>query len=270
MKDVIIKTPEQINGIRHSCQIAVGVLKRVKNYILPGMRTIEINDIIDMLMRRQNAIPATLNYKGFPASCCISLNHGVCHGIPNKSVIKWGDLVKIDVTTIVDGYFGDTCYTWVVGQATPEAHRIVSAARACLWAGIKSVGPGKPIGEVSRAVRTMADQHRCSVVHQFCGHGVGIEFHEEPMVVYNSKNAKIGPIMVPGMTFTIEPMLNLGVAEVIVDASDEWSSYTADGKLSAQFEHTVLVTKDGCEVLTDWGDETSLLPILPEAPCPLR
>ena len=269
MEAIILKNPEQIAGIRHSCQVAVGVLKRMKDYILPGIRTIELNDIIDMLMRRQNAIPATLNYKGFPASSCISVNSGVCHGIPNRKVLKHGDVVKIDVTTIVDGYFGDTCYTWVVGGNTPKSHRIVSAARKCLWAGIEAVKPGKPLGEVSRAVRLMADKHICSVVHQFCGHGVGLRFHEPPMVVYDSKDAKTGPIMRPGMIFTVEPMINEGVSETVVDAADGWSSYTADGKLSVQFEHTVLVTDSGCEVLTDWGDEKTLLPEwkLPEGLC---
>lgn len=260
MEAIILKTPEQIAGIRRSCQTAVGVLKRLKDYILPGMRTAELNTIIDLLMRRANAIPATLNYKGFPASSCISVNNGICHGIPNRKVLEWGDVVKIDVTTIVDGYFGDTCYTWVIGEPTPESHRIVSAARNCLWAGIRAVKPGRPLGEVSRAVRLTADQHRCSVVHQFCGHGVGLQFHEPPMVVYDSKDASAGPIMRPGMTFTVEPMINLGVAEAIIDAADGWSSFTKDGKLSAQFEHTVLVTDAGCEVLTDWGDETTMKP----------
>ena len=269
MDTIILKTPEQVEGIRRSSQVAVGILKRVKDYILPGMQTSEINTIIDMLMRRQNAIPATLNYKGFPASCCISINDGICHGVPNRRVIALGDVVKIDVTTIVDGYFGDTCYTWVIGEPSAEASRIVSAARQCLWAGIRAVKPGKPLGEVSRAVRIHADKLRCSVVHQFCGHGVGLRFHEPPNVPYDSKDAAWGPLMRPGMTFTVEPMINLGCAEAVVDARDSWSAYTADGKLSAQFEHTVLVTKTGCEILTDWGDEMTLLPEwkLPEALC---
>lgn len=270
MDKIILKTPEQIDGIRRSCQVAVGVLKRMKDYILPGMRTCELNTIIDMLMRRENAIPATLNYKGYPASSCISVNNVICHGVPNKRVLEWGDVVKIDVTTIVSGYFGDTCYTWVVGQPTPESHRIVSAARNCLWAGIRAVKPGRSLGDVSRAVRITADQHRCSVVHQFCGHGVGLAFHEPPNVVYDSMDPHFldrgrripWPTMVPGMTFTIEPMINAGVAEAVVDAADGWSAYTEDGKLSAQFEHTVLVTQTGYEVLTDWGDEKTLLPQL--------
>lgn len=269
MNAIILKTPEQIAGIRRSSQVAVGVLKRVKDYILPGMRTADLNDLIDTHMRRRNATPATLDYRGFPSSSCISVNNGICHGVPNRRILEWGDVVKIDVTTIVDGYFGDTCYTWVVGQSTPEAHRIVSAARSCLWAGIRAVKPGKRLGEVSKAVRLEADRRRVSVVHQFCGHGVGIAFHEPPNVPYNSK-AVDGPVMKPGMTFTVEPMINLGVADAVIDAGDGWTAYTADGKLSAQFEHTVLVTRDGVEVLTDWGDEVELQTEwkLPEALCP--
>jgi methionyl aminopeptidase len=262
MDKIILKTPEQIDGIRRSCQVAVNVLKGIKDYVLPGMRTCELNTLIDIAMRRMNAVPATLNYKGYPASACVSVNNVICHGVPNKRVLEWGDVVKIDVTTIVNGYYGDTCYTWVVGQPTSESHRIVAAARACLWAGIRAVQPGKPLGAISRAVRLTADQYRCSVVHQFCGHGVGIAFHEPPNVVYDSLVGSAGQIMTPGMTFTIEPMINAGVAEAVVDAADGWSAYTADGKLSAQFEHTVLVTRTGCEVLTDWGDEKTLLPQL--------
>jgi methionyl aminopeptidase len=275
MDDIIVKNTEQIDGIRKSCQVAVGILKKVKDYIVPGMKTKELNTLIDILMRRENAIPATLNYKGYPASCCISVNDTICHGVPNSRILKWGDVVKIDVTTIVDGYYGDTCYTWVVGQNSPESHRIVSAARACLWAGVQAVKPGKNLGSISRAVRLTADKYRCSVVHQFCGHGVGVKFHEAPNVIYDSVDPvfsdRIRQIkwasMVPGMIFTIEPMINLGVAKAIIDAADGWSAYTEDGKLSAQFEHTVLVTRTGCEVLTDWGDEKTLLPQLrlPEA-----
>jgi methionyl aminopeptidase len=264
---IILKTAEQIDGIRRSCQTAVGVLKRVKDYVIEGIKTHELNDIIDTLMRRQGATPATLNYKGFPASCCISVNDGVCHGVPSNRVLLAGDVVKIDVTTILDGYYGDTCYTWVIGKPSPEAARIVSAARQCLWAGVRAVGPGKSLGGISHAVRIMADKLRCSVVHQFCGHGVGLRFHEPPTVPYDIKKGDWGPVLKPGMTFTIEPMVNLGVAEAVIDAADGWSAYTADKNLSAQFEHTVLVCETGCEVLTDWGDEKTLLPELktPEA-----
>lgn len=257
---VILKTPEQIEGIRKSSQAAIRILKRVKNYLLPGMKTIEINKIIEAFMRKEKCIPATLGYRGFPASCCISINDGICHGVPNERIIALGDVVKIDVTTILDGYYGDTCYTWVIGPPSPEASRIVSAAKECLWAGIHAVKPNVPLGAISRAVRTTADRLGCSVVHQFCGHGVGLEFHEPPMVPYDSTEGPKWPIIRPGMTFTIEPMINLGRPDAVIDGSDGWSSYTVDGKLSAQFEHTVLVTETGVEVLTDWGDETTLSP----------
>lgn len=256
---VILKTPGQIEGIRRSCQIAASMLRDISQYVLPGFKTRELNEIIHLKMERANAVPATLGYKGFPASCCISVNSGICHGVPNDTILEEGDVVKIDVTTIFDGYYGDTCYTWVVpGGNHPESLRIVAAARACLRAGLMAVQPWKRLGTVSRAVKIAADKRRCSVVHQFCGHGVGIRFHEPPNVPYHLMDESYGPEMTPGMIFTIEPMINLGVAEAIIDAADGWSSYTADDKLSAQFEHTVLVTDVGCEVLTDWGDERTM------------
>lgn len=268
-KPPIIKTPLQVDGIRRSCQTAVRVLRLVKDYIVPGMSTGELNNLIDIAIRRQNATPATLNYRGYPASCCISVNDCICHGVPNRRKLDWGDVVKIDVTTVLDDYYGDTCYTWIVGKASEDAARIYAAARECLWAGIAAIKPGRPIGEVSRAVRTTADRLKCSVVHQYCGHGVGLALHEPPNVVYDSYDGDEGPVMVPGMTFTVEPMINLGKSDAVVDAVDGWSSYTVDGRLSAQFEHTVLVTAAGHEILTDWGDETTLSPDmkLPEGIC---
>lgn len=266
---IVLKTPEQIEGIRKSSRAAASVLRKVSSHVVPGVTTGELNCLIDKFMRESNCLPATLGYRDFPASSCISINEVICHGIPSGKVIADGDLVKIDVTTILNGYYGDTCYTFIAGtpKAVPVAIRRI--AWECMWAGVRAVKPGRRLGEVSVAVRRMADKFGVSVVNQFCGHGVGLRFHEPPNVPFDQLDPLWGPVMRQGMTFTVEPMINLGGPLAIVDGLDGWTAYTADGSLSAQFEHSVLVTESGYEVLTDWGDEKTMQPMLqlPEALC---
>lgn len=221
--------------------------------VSPGRKTIEIDQWINAYMRDHNAVPATLGYRGYPASCCISVNDVICHGIPGELVIKEGDIVNIDVTPVLNGYYGDTCRMYKVGEVSEEAEHVLRVAKECLRKGIEVCQPENKIGAIGAAIARYAEQEGCSVVYQFCGHGVGVKFHEEPEVCHKDK-ASNGPKMRPGMTFTIEPMINAGKARAKID-KDGWTARTIDGRLSAQFEHTVLITETGVEVLTDLDGE---------------
>lgn len=253
---ILIKSNKQIEGIRKSCKLAAQCLQYIKSYIQPGVRTIEIDNLIDKFIRDHGAIPATLGYKGanpkyppFPRSSCISLNEVVCHGIADDTIIKDGDLVGIDITTILDGFYGDTAYTFPVGEISKSAQHLLDVTQKCLDLGIKQVQPGKMTGEIGYAIYSYAILQGCTVVEAYCGHGVGVAFHEAPQICHVAQK-KDGVIMLEGMTFTIEPMINLGVPDVVIDNNDLWTVRTADNQLSAQFEHTILVTKTGFEILT--------------------
>lgn len=251
---ILIKTPEQIEGIRKSSQLAGNCLKMISEYVKEGVSTAYLNNIIDEYIRDHNAIAATLNYHGFPKSCCISLNEVICHGIPDeKTILKEGDILNIDVTTILDGYFGDTSTMFTIGEITDEAEKLVIDTEQALYLGIDEVKPGKRFGSIGFAIANYAKKRKYSVVHEFCGHGVGLEFHEDPQVEHIGRKFE-GAKFQAGMTFTIEPMINLGRPKAIVDKKDGWTARTLDGKLSAQFEHTVLVTETGVDILTDVGD----------------
>jgi methionyl aminopeptidase len=197
---------------------------------------------------KHSAIPAPLNYKGFPASLCVSVNDAVCHGIPDERPFKNGDIVNLDVTPILNGYHGDTNATFIVGQVDERVRRFVETAREAMWAGIRQVRPGNTVGDIGHAIETHVKARGYSVVLEYCGHGIGRNFHEDPVIMHVGK-PKHGVILKPGMTFTIEPMINMGAPQTRLD-QDGWTARTADGSLSAQFEHTVLVTSDGVEVLT--------------------
>ena len=201
------------------------------------------------------AIPATMNYNGFPKSCCISLNEVICHGIPSdRVVLKKGDILNIDITTILNGYFGDTSKMFIVGETSEDANKLVKATQHCLNLGIQQVKPGNYLGNIGYVISRYAISQGFSVVYEYCGHGVGIHFHEDPQVDHAAKKNS-GPKLRPGMIFTIEPMINEGRPRVKVDELDGWTARTVDHKLSAQFEHTVLVTETGYEVLTDVSGE---------------
>lgn len=254
MSKIIIKTPEQIEGIRRSSQLAGNTLKFISNYIKEGVNTLYLDQLIDEFIRDHGAIPAPLNYHGFPKSCCISLNEVICHGIPSeKTILKAGDILNVDVTTILDGYYGDTSTMFTIGEISKQAAKLVEDTEHALYLGIEQVKPNNYLGNIGFAIGRFAKANKYSVVYEFCGHGVGIDFHEEPQVEHIApKNS--GPLMQPGMIFTIEPMINLGKARAIVDENDGWTARTVDKKLSAQFEHTVLVTKEGYDILSDVGE----------------
>ena len=246
---VTLKTPEDIAKMRIAGKLAAEVLEMIAEYVKPGVTTEELDRIChDYIVNVQKAIPAPLNYKGFPKSICTSINHVVCHGIPGDKVLKDGDTLNIDVTVIKDGYHGDTSRTFLVGEATPQAKRLVRVTHECLWIGIDQVKPGAHLGDIGAAIQKYAEACGYSVVQEFCGHGIGRGFHEEPQVLHYGR-AGTGVELQPGMIFTIEPMINAGKRHLKI-LNDGWTVVTKDRSLSAQWEHTLLVTETGCEVLT--------------------
>jgi len=251
MKKIIIKTPEQIEGIRKSSKLAGQTLEYIAEFVKEGVSTEFLNARIDAYIRENGAIPATLGYSGYPKSCCISLNEVVCHGIPSENtILRNGDILNIDVTTILNGYYGDTSKMFTIGEVSPRALELIEVTKHGMDLGIQQVKPGNQFGNIGFAISKYVKSKGFSVVYEYCGHGVGIEFHEEPQVDHTSRR-NTGSFMQPGMTFTIEPMFNEGRPGTIVDKLDKWTARTVDKKLSAQFEHTILITETGYEVLTD-------------------
>ena len=246
-----IKTPEQIEGIRKSCKLAALTLQYLDQFVVPGVTTNYVNDIAEKFIRDNGAVPAPLNYKGFPKATCISVNEVVCHGVPSERILKDGDIVNVDVTTILNGYFGDTCKMFPVGKVSDDAVNLMKTTFGALLQGILQVRPGNQFGNIGWHIQKYAEEKGYSVVFEFCGHGVGLEFHEEPQVSHVARKMNMGPNMQPGMIFTIEPMINQGSPRTILNEQDGWTASTFDGKLSAQYEHTVLVTENGVEVLTN-------------------
>ncbi len=247
----LIKTPEQIEGIRRSGVVNTGVLDLVEERIKPGMSTAEIDRLVYDYTVAHGAIPAPLNYEGYPKSVCTSINEVVCHGIPSEEeILEEGDIVNVDVSTILNGYYSDASRMFVVGgKTTPEKQRLVDVARECLQIGAEAARPWGFVGDIGKAVQRHAHKNGFTVVRDLCGHGVGLEFHEEPEVDhYNTRRR--GMLLVPGMVFTIEPMINMGDWRVFVDEEDGWTVVTEDELPSAQWEHTFLMTEDGPEVLT--------------------
>lgn len=247
---IIIKTPEQIEGMRKSGIIAAQTLKAVAPFVKPGVTTNYLNKICAEFMRDHRATPATLGYHGYPKESCISVNDVICHGIPGNYTLRDGDILNIDVTTIVDGYYGDTSAMFTAGEVSDYAKKLIQVTYDCLDIGIKQCLPGKHLNNIGAEIAKLAQSHGYSVVFEFCGHGVGLRFHEEPEVCHIAEPGT-GPILQPGMTFTIEPMINAGKARAKVDKKDGWTARTIDGKLSAQFEHTICVTTTTPYVLTD-------------------
>lgn len=245
----MIKTTAQIDGIRESGKINTALLDLVAKRIHAGMTTEEIDRLVEEKTRAFGAVPAPLGYEGFPKSSCTSINDQVCHGIPSeKDILKEGDIVNVDLSTIYRGYFSDSSRMFIIGKTTPEKDRLVRVARECMEAGVAQVKPWQFLGDMADAVNRHAKENGCSVVVDVGGHGVGLEFHEEPFVSYVApKGTEM--LMVPGMVFTIEPMVNAGTAEICIDDENGWTIYTMDGKPSAQWEVTVAVTEDGCEIL---------------------
>lgn len=246
----MIKTKEQIDGIRTSGLINIAVLDYVAENIRPGMCTAEIDRLVEEKTRACGAIPAPLGYEGFPKSVCTSVNEQVCHGIPSEDdILQEGDIVNVDVSTIYKGYFSDSSRMFIVGgKTTPEREKLVRVAKECMEAGIAQVKPWQFLGDMADAVNSHAKENGYSIVVDIGGHGVGLEFHEDPFVSYVAPRGT-EMLMVPGMVFTIEPMVNAGTADIYIDDSNGWTVYTEDGKPSAQWEVTVAVTEDGYEIL---------------------
>ncbi|MDH4134895.1 MAG: type I methionyl aminopeptidase [Gammaproteobacteria bacterium] len=246
---VTIKTPEEIEKMRVAGRLAGEVLRMIAPHIVPGITTDALDRLChDYIVNVQQATPAPLNYKGFPKSICTSVNHVVCHGIPGEKVLKKGDIVNVDITVIKDGFHGDTSKMFFVGEPSIQARRLVQVSRECMLKGISLVKPGIRLGDIGHAIQTHAEENHCSVVREYCGHGIGRNFHEDPQVLHYGRPGT-GMEIVPGMTFTIEPMINAGKKEVKL-LPDNWTVVTRDHALSAQWEHTVLVTETGHEVLT--------------------
>ncbi len=246
----ILKTKEQIEGIKESSVLNIAVLDAVDQMIAPGISTQQIDDLVHDMTIQMGGIPAPLNYEGFPKSVCTSINEVVCHGIPSKDVfLKEGDIINVDVSTIYKGYFSDSSRMYCVGKVSEEKKKLVQVTKECVEKGLAMVKPWNFLGDMAQVINDHAKANGYSVVVDIGGHGVGLEFHEEPFVSYVTK-AGTEMLMVPGMVFTIEPMVNMGTSEIYIDDKDGWTVYTEDGKPSAQWEITVAVTEDGHEVLT--------------------
>ncbi|BCE01624.1 type I methionyl aminopeptidase [Marinicellulosiphila megalodicopiae] len=247
---ISIKTPEEIEKMRVAGKLAAQVLEMIAPFVVPGVTTGKLNEIChDYMVNVQNSIPAPLNYHGFPKSICTSVNQVICHGIPSDDkVLKKGDIVNIDITVIKDGYHGDTSEMFFVGDVPEHTKRLCRITQECLYKAIKLVKPGARLGDIGAVIQQHAEKNYYTVVREYCGHGIGKVFHEEPQVLHYGK-AGTGVELKEGMTFTIEPMINAGKRECKV-LGDEWTVVTKDRKNSAQYEHTLLVTKDGVEILT--------------------
>ena len=251
---VSIKTVDEIEKMRVAGRLAADVLHMIRPHVQAGITTEELDRIChDYIVNAQQAIPAPLNYHGFPKSICTSINHQVCHGIPGKRILKQGDIVNIDITVIKDGYHGDTSKMFCVGQVSPLARRLIQVSHECMCVGIEMVRPGVRLGDIGYAIQDHAESQNFSVVREYCGHGIGRQFHEEPQVLHYGKPGT-GLVLEPGMIFTIEPMINAGKRQVKL-MPDNWTVVTKDHSLSAQWEHTILVTDDGFEVLTKLQDD---------------
>lgn len=246
----MLKTGEQIQGIKESSKINIAVLDYVAEHIRIGMSTEEIDRLVYEKTTQMGGIPAPLGYDGFPKSVCTSLNEQVCHGIPSeKDILKSGDIINVDASTIYHGYFSDSSRMFMIGEVAPETKKLVETARKCLDIGLEQVKPWNFLGDMAQVVNDFAKANGYSIVREIGGHGVGLEFHEEPFVSYvTSRGTEM--LMVPGMVFTIEPMVNMGRADIFIDDDNGWTVYTEDGKPSAQWEITVAVTEEGYEILT--------------------
>ncbi len=249
---ILLKTEEQIAGIKEACVLASNILEALCQKAKAGVTTQQIDDLAHRLTREAGAVAASLNYGSppFPKHICTSLNEVICHGIPNDIPLKEGDIVNIDYACILNGFYGDCSKMVTIGDVSPEKQGVVDAAYECLMRSIAILKPGIPISAIGEVIENYANSKNCSVVNQFVGHGVGVHYHEGPQIPHYKNSLNI--LLVPGMTFTIEPMINVGVREAVIDPHDKWTARTKDGKPSAQWEHTLLITDTGHEILTTW------------------
>jgi len=249
---ISIKSPDQVEKMRTAGKLASSVLEMIGEHVKTGVTTDKLDQIChNFIVNELDSVPAPLNYNGFPKSICTSVNNVVCHGIPSEKKLKKGDIINIDITVIKDGFHGDTSKMFIVGKPSVKALKICNVARDAMMLGIEIVKPGIHLGEIGKVIGTYVHSKKCSVVKDYCGHGIGEVFHELPQVIhYDDGKISQSPILEPGMTFTIEPMVNLGGYEVITSRIDGWTVTTKDRSLSAQTEHTILVTENGYEILT--------------------
>jgi methionyl aminopeptidase len=250
--NILIKTEEEIEGIRRSGHLAASILHELCEKAVEGVTTDELNTLAVKLHKEAKAIAAPLGYGSppFPKSICTSFNDVICHGIPGPERLKKGDILNIDVTCILDGFYGDCSKMVAIGEISEEKRRVMEASYEALMEAIKCLRPSVLVEKIGEVIENVAERYNCSVVRQFVGHGVGLKFHEAPQIPHFKNNLKIP--LVPGMIFTIEPMINAGVFEAVIDPQDKWTARTKDGRPSAQWEHTLLITKEGCEILTPW------------------
>jgi len=250
---IILKTPEQIEGIKEACKLAAETLQKTSQRAKKGVTTDELNSYAHQLLVDAGAIPAPLGYGNppFPKSICTSLNEEICHGIPGQITLKEGDILNIDVSCVLNGYYGDCSKMVIIGKTDSEKNNVTEASYQCLMRSIEILKPGVMLCEIGDVITDCAEEFGCTVVNYFVGHGVGLEFHEQPQVPHHRNDMQIP--LAPGMTFTIEPMINAGVRDGYIDAENQWTAYTEDGKPSAQWEHTLLITPTGHEILTPWS-----------------
>ena len=251
-----LKEKKDIEEMKKAGRLAIDMLNMVEAHIRPGITTDHINTLVHEFTIAHGATPAPLNYRGFPKSVCVSVNEEICHGIPGPRIIREGDIVNIDVTPILNGYYADASKTFFAGTPGSDARKIVEVARVCLKRGMAVVRPGSRVGDIGWAIQTYAEERGCSVVREFVGHGVGFDFHEPPQIPHFGQQGK-GLRLVPGMVFTVEPMVNLGRKDLKI-LEDNWTAVTRDHSLSAQFEQTILVTSDGYESLTPFDLDAPL------------
>lgn len=252
---ITLKTPREFERMRVAGKLAADVLEMIEPYVKPGMTTNELNDICHRYITEvQHAIPAPLNYEGFPKSICTSVNHVVCHGIPNDKKLEEGDIINIDITVIKEGYHGDTSKMFCVGNVKPFAKKLIHVTQECLYLAIRRVKPGTTLGDIGFVIQQHAEKNRYSVVREYCGHGIGKTFHEDPQVLHYGQPGT-GIEIQKGMTFTIEPMINMGKRDIKLNKQDGWTVTTKDHSLSAQWEHTLGVTENGVEIFTLRQDE---------------
>ncbi len=245
---IVIKTPDEIAQIRKSCQLAASLLDYIAPKVIPGVRTLELDQLCHAYIVEHGATPSPLGYNGYPKSICTSVNNVVCHGIPDDYQLRDGDIVNVDVSTYLNGFHGDTSKTFLVGKTSRAARDLVQCVEEALMRGIQAVRPGGNFGDIGEAIQSFVEAKGYSVVREYCGHGIGRKFHEDPHVVHVGKKGT-GPQIKNGMVFTIEPMVNQGSREILL-MDDDWTVKTSDGKLSAQFEHTIAVFDDRVEILT--------------------
>lgn len=245
----LILSPSQIEGIKKSARVSVAIMDELDTFVKEGITTGDIDSLVAKRTKEAGGFCADLGYEGFPKSCCVSINDVVCHGIPGDRVIKNGDILNVDITTILDGYYSDMSRMYMIGDVADNARKLVDVTRECMLKGIDIIKPYMPVGEIGNVINDIADENGYGVVRALCGHGVGLDFHNDPMVNHYRTDSKT-MVLVPGMVFTVEPMINEGTYDCNVSQEDGWTVTTADGKLSAQWEHTVLVTETGYEILT--------------------